>query len=249
MPMEKPHPFVPKAFVSDPIASTLRSASIEFARRAVKLSNASSWDKLSEFTSQHKIENRRIIEQTIGAIIVGVAGVEGMVNEILAGSADGFSQRDSMRNVDKKAYARWARLWNEGAFNRGVNALEKCQLALAAADLPPLHSDRKPMEDMKALIALRNELVHSEPKFRPHGSDLPQRERDSLERKLTGKFKLNELVPKHEPFIWQRCLGTGCAKWSVETVSAFENEFFSALGIAIHSEILWEDTERDVSSH
>lgn len=238
--MENPQPFVPKAFVNDLIASTLRSASIGFARQAVDLSNASSWDRVSEFTSQHKIENRRVIEQTIGAIIVGVAGVEGMVNEILAGSADGFSQRGSMRNIDEKAYARWARLWNEGAFNRGVNALEKCQLALAAADLPPLRSDRKPVEDIKALIALRNELVHSEPKFRPHGSDLLQRERDSLERKLTGKFKLNELVPMHEPFIWQRCLGAGCAKWSVETVSAFENEFFNVLGIPHHSEIRWK---------
>lgn len=238
--MEKQEPVSLKAFVSDPIASTLRSASIGFARRAVELSNASSWDKVSEFTIQHKIENRRVIEQTIGAIIVAVAGVEGMINEILAGSADRFSRGNSMRNVDAKAYTRWARLWSDGAFDRGLNALEKCELALSVADLPPLRSDRQPLEDMKALIALRNELVHSEPKFRPHGTDLPQKERDSLERKLTGKFKLNELVPKHEPFIWQRCLGVGCAKWSVETVSAFENEFFGALGIAIHSEIRWE---------
>lgn len=231
---------MPKAFVSDPIASTLTSTSIVFARRAVSLSSASGWDRVSEFTIQHQIENRRVIEQTIGAIIVAVAGVEGMINEILAGSTDRFSQRDSMKNVDERAYARWARLWDEGAFSRGVNALEKCQLALAAADLPSLRSDCQPVEDMKVLITLRNELVHSDPKFRPHGSDLTQKERDSLERKLTGKFKLNELVPKHEPFIWQRCLGAGCAKWSVETVSAFENEFFSALGIAIHSEIRWE---------
>jgi hypothetical protein len=231
---------VPKALISDPIASTLTSASIGFARRAVELSNASSWDRVSVLTTHNEIENRRVIEQTIGAIIVAVAGVEGMINEILAGSADRFSRRDSMRTVDEKAYARWARLWNEGAFDRGLNALEKCELALAVADLPPLPSDRQSVEDMKALIALRNELVHSEPKFRPHGLDLPQKERDSLERKLAGKFRLNELVPKQAPFIWQRCLGAGCAKWSVETVSAFENAFFSALGIPIHSEIRWD---------
>ena len=230
----------PKALVSDPIASTLMSASIGFARRAVELSKASSWDRVSEPTIQHEIENRRVIEHTIGAIIVAVAGVEGMINEILAGSADRFARRDSMRNVDAKAYARWARLWNEGAFDRRLNAHEKCELALTVADLPPLPSDRKAIEDMKALIALRNELVHSEPKFRPHGLDLPQKERDALERKLISKFTDNELVPKHAPFIWQRCLGVGCAKWSVETVSAFQNVFFSALGIPIHSEIRWD---------
>jgi hypothetical protein len=163
-----------------------------------------------------------------------------MINEILAGSADRFPRRDSMRNVDAKAYARWARLWNDGAFDRGLNALEKCGVALAVADLPPLPSDRRAVEDMKALIALRNELVHSEPKFRPHGADLSQKERDALERKLTSKFEDNDLVPKHAPFIWQRCLGAGCAKWSVETASEFQNVFFSLLGIPIHSEIRWE---------
>jgi hypothetical protein len=145
-----------------------------------------------------------------------------------------------MRNVDGKAYARWGRLWIEGAFDRGLNALEKCEIALAVADLPPLPSDRQAVENMKALIALRNELVHSEPKFWPHGTDLSQKERNTLERKLTGKFKHNELVPKHAPFIWQRCLGADCAKWSVETVSAFQNDFFGALRVPIHSEIRWD---------
>lgn len=132
-----------ETLVNDPIASTLTSASIGFARRAVDLTNASSWDKVSEPTIQHQIETRRVIEQTIGAIIVAVAGVEGMINEILAGSTDPLSRRDSMRNVDTKAYARWARLWDDEAFDRGLNALEKCQLALAVADLPPLPSDRQ----------------------------------------------------------------------------------------------------------
>lgn len=231
---------MPKALVSDPIASTLSSASVGFAGRAVELSKGRAWRGDGEFTIEHEIPNRRVMEQTIGAIIVAVAAVEGMINEIFAGSADSFPRRDLMSNVDQRSYARWARLWNEGVVDRGLNALEKCQFALAVADLPALPNDRSPVEDLKALIALRNELVHSEPKFRPHGSDLTQRERDSLERKLTGKFELNELVPKHAPFIWQRCLGAGCAKWSVETASAFQNEFFSALGIPIRSEIRWD---------
>jgi len=195
---------------------------------------------VGEPTIQHEIENRRVIEQTIGAVIVGVASVEGMINEIFSEAAGTLPRRDLMRNVDRKSYMRWAQLWNDGAVDRGLNALEKCQLALAEANLPPLANDRSAVENMKALIALRNELVHSEPKFRPHGPRLPQRERDPLERKLRGKFKPNQLVPEHAPFMWQRCLGAGCAKWSVETLSAFENEFFAALGIPIHSEIQWD---------
>lgn len=231
---------MPKCFHSDLIASTLSSASIAFARRAVELTKASTWRGFGEQTIQHKIENRRVNEQTIGAIIVAVASAEGMINEIFAGAADSFPRRDRMRNVDGKSYARWAQLWNDGVVDRGLNALEKCQLALAEANLPPLAGDRSAVENMKVLIALRNELVHSEPKFRPHGPDLPQKERDPLERKVRGKFEPNELVPEHAPFIWQRCLGAGCAKWSVETLSAFENEFFAALGNPIHSVIKWD---------
>jgi hypothetical protein len=231
---------VAKAFVSDPIASTLSSASIVFARHAVELTKTSTWSGHGEPTIQHKIENRRVMEQTIGAVIVGVAAVEGMINEIFSGAADQTPRRLPMRNVDVKSYARWAQLWNGGAVDQGLNALEKCQLALAEANLPPLPSDRSAVENMKALIALRNELVHSEPKFRSHGTDLPQKERDPLERKLRGKFKPNQLVSEHAPFIWQRCLGAGCAKWSVETLSAFENEFYAALGISLHIEIHWD---------
>ena len=230
----------PKHLVSDPIASTLTSASIGFARHAIELSKNCSWRGVGEFTVEHRTQNRRVMEQTIGAIIVAVAAVEGMINEILAGSADGFAPRGNLHNVSDASYARWARLWNEGVVDRGLNAVEKCQFALTAADLPPLPSERQAVEDMKALIALRNELVHSEPKFRPHGSDVPQRERDLLERRLASKFPQNDLVPKHAPFVWQRCLGVGCAKWSVETAAAFENAFFAALGIPIHSEIKWD---------
>ena len=60
---------MPSAFVSNRIAPTLTSASIGFARRAVELSKASSWDRVGELTSRHQIENLRVMEQTIGEII------------------------------------------------------------------------------------------------------------------------------------------------------------------------------------
>jgi hypothetical protein len=93
---------------------------------------------------------------------------------------------------------------------------------------------------MKALISLRNALVHSEPKARPHGSDFLPRERNKLEKKLAGKFAPSIMVPEDAPFIWQRCLGPGCAKWSAETESAFVNDFFKELGIPITREIVWD---------
>jgi len=230
-----------KAFVNDPIAGTLRSASIAFARHAIRLSENCSWDGNSTYTTIHETENRRVAEQAIGAVIVAVAGVDGLINEILSDASDPASPKGNIRNITENAYRRWGRLWTEGAFARKLNAVEKCDMALAVADLPGMPSDGQAVENMKALIALRNELVHSEPKYRRFGHAFAQGERALLERRLNGKFQLNTKVPSNLPFIWQRCLGVGCATWAVDTVSDFENTLFEALGISTrHGPIIWD---------
>jgi len=174
------------------------------------------------------------MEQTIGAVIVSVASIEGLINEILSGPNDRLVDKGNLQNVSDQAYLRWGRLWKDGAFDK-QNALEKCQLALSVADLEPLPRDRGAVQDLKLLISLRNEIVHSEPKYRADGKDLPEKDRDKLERSLKSKFEPNQLVPQSAPFIWQRCLGAGCAQWCVETESAFQSPVRST-GISIQNQ-------------
>ncbi len=227
-------------YIMDSIGTILRSATSAFAMKAEKLTAAASWSPELPFEHHHKIENIRVMEQTVGAVMTAVATSEGMINEVLSGAANRSALRSrTIGNVPENVYTRWGRLWDQGAFKRGSNALEKCQLALSIADLPPLEKGSRSVESMAALILLRNSLVHSEPRFRRHGADVPQKDRDSLERRLTGKFTDNELVRKEAPYIWQRCLGAGCARWSVATMFAFQNEFFEALGIEIQADVRW----------
>lgn len=230
-----------KFLIKDPIAHVLRSAAVGFARRAIQLSGEIDRSNLTKLSIQQETRNRRVMEQTIGAIVVTVASLEGMINEILesASDADYFSRQPPV-NVSDSSYRRWARLREKKVFERG-NALEKCQLALETADLPSLPEGEGPVQNLNALISLRNSLIHSEPKYRPHGVDVAQKDKDVLEKKLTGKYKDNLLVPKTSPFLWQRCLGAGCARWSIETESTFQNAFFKALGINLTiGEIKWE---------
>ena len=160
--------------IEDDISTQLRRASIGFARRALELSAGIDRTEFSELTIQQEIRNSRVMEQTIGAIIVSVASTERLINETLSGPNDRLVDNRNLRNVSGQAYQRWGRLWKDGAFDKH-NVPEKCQFALSSADLEPLPRDRGAVQDLKILVSLRNEIVHSEPKYRADGQDLPEK--------------------------------------------------------------------------
>ena len=233
----------PTIYVKDYIAQRLESASILFAKHATEIEKAHIW-KSGEVPSEWKAPHNRLQEYVSGAVIMAVAGVEGMVNELLADSACNFARsmpsNVPMSNVDDRIQDRWARLWKQEVPEKGFNALRKCQIALAIADIPPLREDQGAAQQFKLLIKLRNSLVHSEPAFTPHGSAVSQKNRDPLEKMLSGKFIPCRMVPNNSQFIWARCLGAGCAQWAVNTTLEFSNEFYSTLGIPItHEAISW----------
>jgi hypothetical protein len=226
--------------VNDLVASTLRSAAVGFARRSMELAGTLDYRDTPAFDNNphHEIARKRVAEQTIGAVIVSVASVEGLLNEILAGSVDSL---DFGRppEVSSRAYARWGRMWNRGVFE-SMDLISKVQSALEVADIEPLPSSKGSLQDISVLISLRNELVHSKPKYRFQGHNLPQKKKDGLEKKLTGKFPDSPLASRYDPFIWQKCLGPGCARWAVETETSFQNELFQRLGININASCQWD---------
>jgi hypothetical protein len=228
------------ALIKDYIAQRLETASIQLARHATEIEDGYIWSG-GELTYEQIALHNRVQEYVSGAVIMAVAGVEGMVNELLADSSCDFARSmpstTPMSNVDDRAQDRWANLWKQGVPGKGFNALEKCQIALATADLPPLREDQGSTQQFKLLLTLRNRLVHSEPAFTHNGPNIQQSELDPLERKLRGKFTPCQMVPDHYPFIWARCLGAGCAQWAVSTAIGFGNDFYRALGIPIQHEV------------
>lgn len=216
--------------VIDPIAFTLESAAQRFARHAIELENESRWDG-GVFPDDRPPPVLNMIQQyTIGAITVAVAGIEGLINELVTG-ADRRPASMQVPNLTPAAQRRWSKLWARDIPGPGYNALEKIQVALTTADLPSFPEDRNPAQDLRVLIRLRNELVHSVPKARRHGG--PVAARDSLEKRLLGKFRPSTVVPESFPFIWYRCLSADCARWAVYTAADVRNELLKTLGVPI----------------
>jgi hypothetical protein len=70
------------------------------------------------------------------------------------------------------------------------------------------------------LFAVRDELVHAKPEW----SHTPRRDK-KLEARLAGKFPQSGMAAPDQAFFPYRCLGAGCAKWSVEAAVVFVTSF------------------------
>lgn len=184
----------------------------------------------------------RVMDYATGAIILAVAGVEAMINEMLSGT-DSLVRKFNPQvvspfdrppgNLTIEAVHRWKKLWARDAIRR-CSPLEKIQIALEAADLKVLSEGEGSIQDFRILTRLRNQLVHNVPIPRRHGGPIEQR--DKLERVLRGKFKPSTVVPESYSFFWYRCLSGDCARWAVYTDSGVTNEFYCRLGIPITSD-------------
>jgi hypothetical protein len=232
------------------LAFEIESAAVTLARHAVEIENR--WAPLA--AGIERVERERILREVqhyvISAVIVAVAGLEAMVNEFL--DRDDLSlrlQKHSTALIESNDNKLWhlapAAIQQLLALppTRKIegNALEKLQLILETAGLPAIPAGHGPGQQLSALIELRNALVHHVPIARPHGRNLTQNERDSLENTLRGKFKLSTLVDDSYTFIWNRCLSADCARWAVLTVERADNEFRIRLGSSICSALTVEE--------
>jgi hypothetical protein len=183
------------------------------------------------------------MEFAASTVIMSVAALEGILNEMISGADDSLSNAGVARSTTQRAIdRRWARLWQRDVPGRGFNALEKVQILLEIADIDPLPTDHGSAQQLFALIRLRNELIHSEPTYEPHVPFGPQSNRGKLEKLLSGKFELSTVLPVTVPFVWARCLSAGCARWAVETEIAVRNDLNKALGVPITISAPWQSS-------
>jgi hypothetical protein len=99
--------------------------------------------------------------------------------------------------------------------------LDKFQFTLAAACRPMFDKGQPPYQDAALLIHLRNALVH----FKPEWDDELQ-DHLKIETQLRNKFPLNPLPGDLDIFFPKKCLGHGCAQWSMDTAEKFIAEFY-----------------------
>lgn len=119
-----------------------------------------------------------------------------------------------------------------------VQVLQRYQLALAVADADQYNPSRMPYLDADSLIRLRDALISYDPEW-----DDERGKHHTLESRLQKKFAPSPLVASRRPWFPDQCLGSGCAKWAVETVQVFTNDFYRRMALPGRPPVGGEDSE------
>lgn len=120
-----------------------------------------------------------------------------------------------------------------GLWNRGVprtarySILEKYQLALVEIGRAAFDEGRRPFQDVKLLVGLRNALVHFEPEIQESGSTPENTPR--LAERLAGKVPLSPFVSEFDRVFPQRFLSFGAAAWGADAAWQLVAEFNAKL--------------------
>ena len=194
-----------------------------FAQKAAEIENLGQPNRLSEHRSY-----------VLGAVLSAATQLEATINELFVDASDRYLMH--LGTIGKQQVELLGWMW-ERVLSRRVSfsILEKYDAALELAGRKPLMHDRAPYQDVKALIDLRNELIHFAPQSVPDdctAARLPQSERPKLEQRLRGRFAENSLVASGNPYKFDKLLGSGCARWSVESTITFVDAFCAQMGIA-----------------
>jgi hypothetical protein len=165
-----------------------------------------------------EIEHR---SYAIGAPIEAVAFLEAAINELYAAAGD--KDPHIFATGDPLLPQLMDELWDE---LEGKNILRKFQTALILAKKPKFDLGTPPMQTVGNLVALRNALVHYKPEW-----DNELKDHKSIEDRLRAAFPHNPFAAKDKAFFPSKCLGYGCATWSVTTAWGFVKEFYARLGL------------------
>lgn len=119
-----------------------------------------------------------------------------------------------------------------------VQVLQRYQLALAVADADQYNASRMPYLDADSLVRLRDALISYDPEW-----DDDRGKHHTLESRLQKKFSPSPLVSSRRPWFPDQCLGSGCARWAVETVQVFTNDFYRRMALPGRPLVGGEDSE------
>jgi hypothetical protein len=170
----------------------------------------------------------------IGAVLSSVCFLESCINELFCDSHDYL--HDGNINEQLNNTELMATMWELGIpKTASFDITRKYQVALALNSKQLFDPGGQPFQDANLLVRLRNALIHYEPhwiKF-PISDDYTPNDYHKFQKQLEGKFVENRLTGAGNPFYPDKCLGWGCADWSVQTSLRFSKEFFSRIEIAV----------------
>lgn len=158
------------------------------------------------------------------AILSSVAFMEASINEIFQDVVDSHECYVSPlgQNVRELMASHWSITEEQNRSALGV--VDRYQLVLNFARLQMFPKGEQPYQDAHLLVRLRNYLIHYKPE------DVSRGDEHRLEQQLRGKFQENRMMPGN-PFVPDRCLGVGCAQWSVNASRAYLDQFYERVQI------------------
>ncbi len=103
--------------------------------------------------------------------------------------------------------------------------LQKYQFVLTAANKDAFNRGNSPYQEVDNLIKLRNALVHYKPEW-----DTDLKNHKVIENRLKSRFNINPFSHDSSVFFPKKCLGHGCAEWSVKSTIEFIEDFYRRMG-------------------
>ncbi|RZN36921.1 MAG: hypothetical protein EF813_06160 [Methanosarcinales archaeon] len=173
-----------------------------------------------EITEELRAEHRAYVT---GAIIVSVASLEATINEVFIRAIDDDDD-DLFKDFDPTIPKVLAEFWTWDIVKRSP-VIEKYRCVLSVANKEAFDCGSSPYQEMDNLIKLRNALVHYKPEW---DTDLKNHKR--IENRLKSRFNINPFSHDNNAFFPKKCLGHGCAEWSVKSTIEFIEDFYRRMG-------------------
>lgn len=169
----------------------------------------------------------------VSTILCCTSFLEANINELFMDASE--NPNGIIKDLPKSTIKRLSKMWNRGIpRTASYPILEKYQIALALSNKKEFDLGTLLIQNITALIKLRNALIHYEPES-VITKDITQEnsivKKQRLEQQLKGKFKLNPYTGIDNPFFPDKCLSLGCALWALNSSINFTDEFFMKLGI------------------
>jgi hypothetical protein len=147
---------------------------------------------------------------TSACLLSAAASLEALINELYIA----HNCRLRTRFADFEA-----EFWGKNGIE-GKSILYKYQRALEMLGACRLDQRSSPYRDARALIEIRNALVHHHPTWDPE-----RRRRIELIEVLADRFALSPFLDAGADFVSMKCMSAGCARWAVATAFSLIHEF------------------------
>jgi len=182
-------------------------AAAHFSRHVSEIEHSHAGEPFGEFFEE-------VLWFSSACVLSSVAGLEAYANELFVDRSQHFTDLRA-EIIDK--------LWE--LFEQKPT-LEKFDMALLLKKKPLLNRGCRPTQDVAALVALRNGLIH----FKPEWDD-EKAVHARISQQLTHRFKPSPFLPDPEWIFPRRWATHGCTAWAVESSVAFLSEFESISGV------------------